>query len=68
MKFDSPFLPGTAIRGMIVPTTVDPVVAESQQPYEGLPVEILVEQMEPEKLFLVPVASLCRRPGRGLLR
>jgi uncharacterized protein YndB with AHSA1/START domain len=51
MKFDGPFLPGTAIRGMIVPTTVDPAVAESQQPYEGLLVEILVEQMEPEKLF-----------------
>ena len=51
MKFDVPFVPGTTIRGTIVPTTVDPAVAETQEPYEGMPVEILVEQMEPEKLF-----------------
>ncbi len=51
MKFDGEFVPGTTVRGVIVPTTVDPAVAESQQEYNGLPVEILVEQMEPEKLF-----------------
>ena len=51
MKFEGLFVPGTAIRGVIVPTTVDPVVAESQKEYAGRPVEILVEQMEPERLF-----------------
>jgi uncharacterized protein YndB with AHSA1/START domain len=51
MKLDGPFVPGTTIRGVIVPTTADPVVAESQKAYEGMPVEFLVEQMEPEKLF-----------------
>ena len=51
MKFDGDFVPGTTVRGVIVPTTVDPAVAESQQEYDGLPVEILVEQMEPEQLF-----------------
>jgi uncharacterized protein YndB with AHSA1/START domain len=51
MKFDGPFVPGTTIRGVIMPTTVDPVAADSQKEYEGTPVEILVEQMEPEKLF-----------------
>ncbi len=51
MKFDGPFVPGSALRGRIVPTTVDPAVGESQQEYDGLQVEILVEQMEPEKLF-----------------
>jgi uncharacterized protein YndB with AHSA1/START domain len=51
MKFDGPFVPGNTVRGVIVPTTVDPAVAESQEPYSGLPVEILVEQMDPEKLF-----------------
>jgi uncharacterized protein YndB with AHSA1/START domain len=51
MKFDGPFVAGTAIRGMIVPTTADASVAESQKEYAGMPVEILVEQMEPEKLF-----------------
>jgi uncharacterized protein YndB with AHSA1/START domain len=51
MKFDGPFTPGGGIRGVIVPTTVDPVVANAQKPYEGLPVEIAIEQMEPERLF-----------------
>ncbi len=51
MKFDGDFVPGTTIRGVIVPTAADPAVAETQQEYDGLPVEILVEQMEPEKLF-----------------
>ncbi len=51
MKFDGDFVPGTTIRGVIVPTAADPAVAETQQEYDGLPVEILVEQMEPEQLF-----------------
>jgi uncharacterized protein YndB with AHSA1/START domain len=51
IKVDGDFVPGTTVRGVIVPTTVDPAVAESQQEYDGLPVEILVEQMEPEQLF-----------------
>jgi uncharacterized protein YndB with AHSA1/START domain len=51
MKFDGDFVPGTTIRGVIVPTAADPAVAATQQEYDGLPVEILVEQMEPEKLF-----------------
>src|SRR5260221_9480321 len=51
MKFDGDFVPRTTIRGVIVPTAADPAVAATQQEYGGLPVEILVEQMEPEKLF-----------------
>jgi uncharacterized protein YndB with AHSA1/START domain len=51
MKFDGPFVAGTAIRGVIVPTTVDPKVAETQKPYTGKPVELQIEKMEPEKLF-----------------
>jgi uncharacterized protein YndB with AHSA1/START domain len=51
MKFDGPFTPGGRVRGVIVPTTVDPVVANAQTAYEGLPVEIAIEQMEPERLF-----------------
>jgi uncharacterized protein YndB with AHSA1/START domain len=51
MKFDGPFVAGSAIRGVIVPTTVDPEVAETQKPYTGHPVELLIEQIEPEKLF-----------------
>jgi uncharacterized protein YndB with AHSA1/START domain len=51
MKFDGPFVPGASVRGVIVPTTVDAEVAKAQKEYEGLPVEIAIEQMEPERLF-----------------
>jgi uncharacterized protein YndB with AHSA1/START domain len=50
-KFDGPFTPGALIRGVIVPTTVDPEVAGAQKAYEGFPVEITIEKMEPERLF-----------------
>lgn len=51
MKFDGPFAPGACMRGVIVPTTVDAGVAQAQKPYAGIPVEITIEQMEPERLF-----------------
>ena len=51
MKFDGPFAPGAARRGVIIPTTVNADVARAQKDYEGLPVEIVIEQMEPERLF-----------------
>lgn len=51
MKFDGPFTPGATVRGVIVPTTVNAEVAKAQKKYEGLPVEITIEQMEPERLF-----------------
>jgi uncharacterized protein YndB with AHSA1/START domain len=51
MKFDGPFAPGATMRGMIVPTTVDADVAKAQKNYEGVPVEMMIEQMEPERLF-----------------
>lgn len=51
MKFDGPFAPGATLRGVIVPTTVNADVARSQKKYEGTPVEIIIEQMEPQRLF-----------------
>jgi uncharacterized protein YndB with AHSA1/START domain len=51
MKFDGPFAPGARMRGVIVPTTVNPEVAQAQKKYEGTPVEIMIEQMEPRRLF-----------------
>ena len=51
MKLDGPFEPGALMRGTIVPTTVDPEVAKLQQPYEGKPVELVVDRIEPERLF-----------------
>ena len=51
VKFDGPFVPGARTRGVIVPTTVNPEVAKGQKEYEGLPFEIAIEKMEPERLF-----------------
>ena len=51
MKFDGPFVPGARMRGVIVPTKVNADVAKAQQKYEGIPVEITIEKMEPERLF-----------------
>jgi uncharacterized protein YndB with AHSA1/START domain len=51
MKFDGPFAPGAVMHGVIVPTTVDAEVAKAQEEYAGLPFEITIEQMEPERLF-----------------
>jgi uncharacterized protein YndB with AHSA1/START domain len=50
MKFEGPFVPGALRRGVIVPTKVNAEVAKAQQ-NEGMPVEITIEKMEPERLF-----------------
>ena len=51
MKFDGPFTPGAGIRGVIAPTGVNAEVAKAQKEHEGLPFDITIEQMEPERLF-----------------
>jgi uncharacterized protein YndB with AHSA1/START domain len=51
VKFDGPFTPGAPQRGVIVPTAVDAEVAKAQKEYEGLPFEITVDQIEPERIF-----------------
>jgi uncharacterized protein YndB with AHSA1/START domain len=51
VRFDQPFAPGAAMRGAIVPTEVDPAIAEKQKAYAGAAFEIKVESIEPERLF-----------------
>ncbi len=51
VRFGAPFARGAAMHGIVVPTTVDPNVAKAQKPYEGQKFEMVVEQMEPERLF-----------------
>ena len=51
MKFDGPFTPGANMRGVLVTTTVNAEVAKAQKPHAGMPFEITIEQMEPERLF-----------------
>src|SRR5262245_34440476 len=50
-KFDAPFAAGTMLRGAIAPTAVDAEVADAQRPYEGMRFEIMVDRIEPERLF-----------------
>jgi uncharacterized protein YndB with AHSA1/START domain len=51
VKFDAPFMPGRVMRGVMVGTNADPVVAAAQQPYQGEPFEVTIERIEPERLF-----------------
>ena len=51
VKFEGPFTPGNRQRGVIVPTTVDADVAKAQQAHEGLPFEITIDRIEPERVL-----------------
>jgi uncharacterized protein YndB with AHSA1/START domain len=49
--FDGRFVGGTRLTGRITPTQVDPEVAKLQAAYAGKAFEILVERLEPMRLF-----------------
>jgi uncharacterized protein YndB with AHSA1/START domain len=51
VRLDGPFKAGAPLTGRITPTTVDAEVAAMQKPYEGMRFEIVVERVEPKKLF-----------------
>jgi uncharacterized protein YndB with AHSA1/START domain len=51
MKFDGPFVVGAKMRCSIAPTQVNAEVAKAQKSHEGIPFEITIEQIEPERLF-----------------
>jgi uncharacterized protein YndB with AHSA1/START domain len=51
IKFDGPFTPGARLRGTIVGTAVDADVAKAQKQHAGIPFEITVDRIEPERLF-----------------
>ncbi len=51
MKLDGPFVTGRAIEGTIAMTQVDPEVARLQEPHVGLRCVLLIERIEPERLF-----------------
>jgi uncharacterized protein YndB with AHSA1/START domain len=50
-RFDGPFEAGKRVRGTIVGTAVDAEVAATQQPFVGKVFEIVVDRIEPERLF-----------------
>lgn len=49
VRLDGPFEAGARVTGVTVPTTVDPVVAEAQRPYEGTPWAVTVEEVDPPR-------------------
>lgn len=51
MRFSAPFAPGATMRGTMTPTAVDPEIARKQEPFEGLPFEIMIDRIEPQRLF-----------------
>ena len=63
VKFNGPFTPGASMRGVIVTTTVNAEVAKAQKEYEGMPFEITIEQIEPERLFSFRWHPFAVEPG-----
>jgi len=63
MKINGPFAPGATMQCVLVPTSVNADVAAAQKPYEGLPFEITIEQMEPERLFSFRWHPFAIEPG-----
>lgn len=63
VQFEGPFVAGRSLKGRIVPTSVDPEVAKMQQPYEGTAFEILVERIEPVRLFAFRWHPYAVEPG-----
>lgn len=47
MEVDGEFTPNTTVKARMVPTMMDAEVAAAQKPYEGMPVELLIERVEP---------------------
>ncbi|HEV8145284.1 MAG TPA: SRPBCC family protein [Bryobacteraceae bacterium] len=51
MQVDGPFVAGTKMRVAITPTKVNPEIAKKQEAYDGFPFDIIIERIEPERLF-----------------
>ena len=51
MKVAGPFVAGSTVSCVIVPTTVDEEVAKMQKPHEGLAFDLQIVKLEPERLF-----------------
>jgi uncharacterized protein YndB with AHSA1/START domain len=51
MRIAGPFTPGATVQATIAPTAVDPEVGNLQKPFEGLPFDLIIERIEPERLF-----------------
>jgi uncharacterized protein YndB with AHSA1/START domain len=53
IEFDGRFVAGQRLTGRIAPTMVDPDVAKAQEPYVGYQFVVMVERIEPMRLFSI---------------
>jgi uncharacterized protein YndB with AHSA1/START domain len=51
VRFDGPFKPGAPQRGVLVGTSVDAEVARMQREHSGIPFDIVIDRIEPERMF-----------------
>ena len=51
MRFTEPFAPGKHMTATIAPTEVDAETAAMQKQFEGITFDIVVERIEPKRLF-----------------
>jgi uncharacterized protein YndB with AHSA1/START domain len=63
VKFSEPFRPNTVQRGVIVGTAVDAEVARAQREHAGVPFEVTVDRIEPERLFSFRWHPFAVEPG-----
>ena len=63
VRFDGAFVAGARLTGRITPTRADPDVARSQQAYEGKTFEIVVDRIEPMRLFSFRWHPFAIEPG-----
>ena len=63
VKFEGPFVPGACLHGIVSPTKVDPEIARAQTQYEGVPFEITVDRIEPNRLFSFRWHPFAVEPG-----
>ena len=50
-QFDGSFTPGAHVTGRITPTQMDAEVAREQEPYKGMPLDLVIDRIDPMKLF-----------------
>jgi uncharacterized protein YndB with AHSA1/START domain len=63
VKFNGQFGPGAHLTGVVTPTTVDAEVARLQKPHEGVPFEITIDRIEPQRLFSFRWHPFAIEPG-----
>jgi uncharacterized protein YndB with AHSA1/START domain len=63
VRFEAPFSPGAALRGVNLPTIVNAEIAAAQKPYEGTAFDKTIEQIEPERLFSFRWHPFAIEPG-----